>query len=93
MMEGEKLSKKQVEMEGAVKRLRGALKESEGERERLSARLATVQVCVRLYFASVRRLSARPATMQVCVCQYLAPVRRLSLRLVFCSGHVSALRG
>jgi cell division septum initiation protein DivIVA len=40
MDEGQKLSKRQLELEGSVKKLRQQLKASEGEREKLGALLA-----------------------------------------------------
>jgi hypothetical protein len=40
MEEGQKLSKRQLELEGNVKKLRGAAKAAEGERDKLSALLA-----------------------------------------------------
>jgi hypothetical protein len=40
MEEGEKLSKRQLELEGSTKKLRQQLKASEAEREKLAALLA-----------------------------------------------------
>lgn len=47
MDEGQKLSKRQLELEGTVKKLRGQLKATEGDRDKLSAMLAAgACVCV-----------------------------------------------
>ncbi len=46
MEEGEKLSKKQVELEGIIKRLRQQLGGLEGERDKLAGRLATEEGAV-----------------------------------------------
>ncbi|EFJ48636.1 hypothetical protein VOLCADRAFT_90809 [Volvox carteri f. nagariensis] len=46
MDEGEKLSKKQVELEGIIKRLRGQLSATEGERDKVAGRLAAEEAAV-----------------------------------------------
>ncbi|KAG2489635.1 hypothetical protein HYH03_011914 [Edaphochlamys debaryana] len=55
MDEGEKLSKKQVEMEGIIKRLRGQLGATEGERDRAQQRLAAEEAAA----AELRRAKAK----------------------------------
>lgn len=55
MDEGEKLSKKQVDLEGIIKRLRQQLAAAEGERDKLSGRLAAEEAGA----AELRRAKAK----------------------------------